>query len=252
MNVRLRRDKMVQTINEMGTVSFQKLKTCFTGVSDMTLRRDLEALDNERRIIRIHGGAKSVDVVIGTDDLFDRRAVRNAENKRCIAEKALQFIKPNVSIYIDSGTTTTTLASLIPDGPYLLFTNSITCVAELIRLKQAEINLLGGRVNTFSRSTNGTRAISYLENVNFDIAIMSTTGYISGRGFSCGVEEENLLKREVIRRSEKVIMLMDSLKVGFTCTFTTAALRDVNILVSDGQLPPAVQAEITKGGVMLL
>ena len=69
MKPQQRRDMMVSAINELGSISLGELKKRFPDVSEMTLRRDLEALDNDRRIIRIHGGAKSVDVVIGTDDL---------------------------------------------------------------------------------------------------------------------------------------------------------------------------------------
>ena len=112
MKMQQRRQQMVDAINELGSISLGELKKRFPDVSEMTLRRDLEALDSERRIIRIHGGAKSVDVVIGTDDLFAKRILRNAGAKKRIAEKAAELVKPNVSIFLDSGTTATELAGL--------------------------------------------------------------------------------------------------------------------------------------------
>ena len=72
-----RRNAIVDLINENGTVSFSQLKDAFPNVSEMTLRTDLKLLDEARRILRIHGGAKSVQVLIGTDDFLGRKSVRN-------------------------------------------------------------------------------------------------------------------------------------------------------------------------------
>ena len=247
-----RQQRIVEAINELGSISLGELKNRIPGVSEMTLRRDLEQLDGERRIIRIHGGAKSVDVVIGTDDLFAKRILRNAAAKKRIAQKAAELIKPNLSIFLDSGTTATELAALLPDIPYLLFTNNITCAAELCRLTQPSIYVIGGRLNSYSHSTNGTQAVSALENLNFDIAFLGTTGYMSGLGFTCGSAEDSMLKREVIQHSEKVVMMMDARKVGVTQTFTTARLRDVDVGVTDDELPSEMAAELRQGGVEVL
>ena len=65
----IRRNAIIELINTHGTVKFSQIKKAFPNVSDMTLRTDLKALDDANQIIRIHGGAKSVQVVVGTDDL---------------------------------------------------------------------------------------------------------------------------------------------------------------------------------------
>ena len=79
-----RRQKIVEFVNRLGTVSFAQLKAAFPEVSEMTLRTDLKALDEERRLVRVHGGAKSVEVVVGTDDFLLRRSLRAAPEKRCV------------------------------------------------------------------------------------------------------------------------------------------------------------------------
>ena len=98
-----RRQKIVEFVNQLGTVSFAQLKAAFPEVSDMTLRTDLKALDEERRLVRVHGGAKSVEVVVGTDDFLLRRAKRCAPEKAQIAHKALTLLRPDMTIYLDSG-----------------------------------------------------------------------------------------------------------------------------------------------------
>ena len=64
----IRRNAIVELVNKYGTVSFSQIKEQFSNVSEMTLRTDLKALDEAKEIVRIHGGAKSVQLVIGTDD----------------------------------------------------------------------------------------------------------------------------------------------------------------------------------------
>ena len=82
MKMEERRKQIVELVNREGNVSFGRLKAEFDPVSEMTLRRDLEALDKAGSIIRVHGGVKSVEVVIGTDDLLLKRSVRNMKPRR--------------------------------------------------------------------------------------------------------------------------------------------------------------------------
>lgn len=91
-----RRNAIVELVNREGSLSFVQLKEAFPSVSEMTLRTDLKALDQARRVVRVHGGVKSVEVVVGTDDQFGRRTARNASEKQIIAEKAAALLKQTV------------------------------------------------------------------------------------------------------------------------------------------------------------
>ena len=112
-----RREQIVDLVNQSGSISFAQLKEKIPQISEMTLRTDLKALDEAKRIVRVYGGAKSVDVVIGTDGMLSRRLVRNIEAKQLITQKALKLIRRDTTIYLDSGSTTTMLASHMPDQP---------------------------------------------------------------------------------------------------------------------------------------
>ena len=120
-----RRNAIVELVDAMGTVSFRQLKEQFPNVSEMTLRTDLKALDAEGRIVRIHGGARSVEQIIGTDGLLSTRTGKNIEAKSLVARKALELIKPNTSVFLDSGSTTTALAAEFPDENALIFTSGL-------------------------------------------------------------------------------------------------------------------------------
>jgi len=251
MNMKQRQQAMIDMINKKGSVSFSSLKEAFPHVSEMTLRRDLEYLDRIKQIIRVHGGAKSVEIVIGTDDLFFKRSTRNAEVKKLIAQKAAELVSENTSIFIDSGSTTTEFAKIFPDGRYLVFTSGISCALELAQLTETQAYMVGGRINPYSLSVNGSRSLTNLDNISFQTAFLGVTGYIHGRGFTCGSEEDCELKRAVIRKSEKVVILMDAQKVGITSTFTFANLEDVDVVVSDSALSEKARQEFEKYNILI-
>lgn len=235
-----RREKIVELVNRLGTVSFAQIKAAFPDVSEMTLRTDLKALDEERRLVRVHGGAKSVEVVVGTDDFLLRRALRCAPEKAQIAQKTLTLLRPDMTIYLDSGSTTTALARLIPDERFQIFTSSLSCANELLRLTKARVFLPGGFVNRYSQSLCGIEAVRTVGRINFDLALIGTTSFSDKTGFSCGMEEEAQLKRAVIAQAEQSYVLMDAGKVGLTSTFSFATLDEVDGIVSDDGLPAAL------------
>ena len=229
-----RRNAIVDFINEKGNITFAQLEKRFPNVSQMTLRTDLKALDEAKKIVRIHGGAKSVEVVLGTDDYIGRRSVRNVEEKESIAEKVLPLIKPNTTVYLDSGSSTTALAKIWPDQPNFIFTSSMTCVMELSKLSQPSVFVLGGELNKYSMSACGVGAIESVKTVNFDMAILGVTSYSADVGFSCGVMMEAYLKQAVLQQSAEKIILMDSSKTDKKSTFHICQLQEGMTVVSDG------------------
>ena len=165
-----RRNAIVELVNREGSLSFVQLKEAFPSVSEMTLRTDLKALDQARRVVRVHGGVKSVEVVVGTDDQFGRRTARNASEKQIIAEKATALLRPNTTVFLDSGSTATAVARCVPDEPMLIFTSGLTCAIELARLEKPKVSIPGGTLNRFSHSVCGVRGIQELEGVHLPAA----------------------------------------------------------------------------------
>lgn len=247
-----RRKDIVDFINEKGSVSFAQLEKRFTQVSQMTLRTDLKTLDEAKKIVRVHGGAKSVDVVLGTDDYIERRAVRNVEEKEEIARKALPLIRPNTTVYLDSGSTIAVLAKIWPDQPNFIFTNSIACVMELSKLKQPQVFLLGGELNKYSMSLCGVQALESVKKVNFDMSFLGITSYSPDVGFSCGVLMESYLKKAVLKQSEKKVVLMDYSKLDKKSTFHICYLEETDMVISGQNIPQEFRSGCEKAGVDLL
>ena len=236
-SVESRRSAIVTLINEKGEVTFTQLKEAFPNVSDMTLRTDLKNLDDSKKIVRIHGGARSVDVVVGTDDFMSRRSIRNVDAKKTIIMKAKKMIVPGTAVFLDSGSTTTMLAAELDDQPNLIVTSSVSCAMELARLEKPKVMVPGGSLNRYSLSICGSQGIGELQKMTFDLAFMGVTTYDEESGFACNVYEESQLKQTVINKALKTIILMDSTKVGKHSTFTFGSLKDVDVVISDGGLP---------------
>lgn len=247
-----RRSAIVELINERGTVSFSQLKETFPNVSEMTLRTDLKLLDEAKRIVRIHGGAKSVQVVIGTDDYLSKRSVRNIEEKQKIVEKALTLLRPDTTIFVDSGSTTTLLARQFPDQSNLIYTTGLTCATELANLSGPTVMLPGGMLNRYSQSVCGISAVRELERVNFNQTFLGVTGYSRASGFTCGSSDEAILKQTAIGQSDQTIVLFDSSKMEVKSTFRICGLDQVDVVVSDGNLPEDFLEECRRFDVTVL
>ena len=89
------------------------------------------------------GGAKSVQVIIGTDDFLNRKSVRNIPQKQKIAEKALALLRPDTTVYVDSGSTTTMFARQFPDQSNLIYTTGLSCATELAGLSRPTVMIPG-------------------------------------------------------------------------------------------------------------
>jgi Transcriptional regulators of sugar metabolism len=247
-----RRKQIVDLVNQNGYVRFVQIRENFPQVSEMTLRTDLKVLDQEKKIVRIHGGAKSVELVIGTDDYLNRRAVRNLEEKEVIAGKAVQLIKPDTALFLDSGSTTTTLAHRFPNQSNLIYTTGLSCATELANLSEPTVLIPGGKLNRYSISVYGTSVVKELELVNFHQTFLGVMNYEHQTGFTCGNKEEAILKRTAIGQADQVIVLMDSSKTGAKGTYSICGLEDVDIVVSDGRLPEEFLIECRNHNVEVL
>lgn len=244
-----RRNEIVEFVNENQTVTFAQLKEKFPSVSEMTLRTDLKFLDQEKKIVRIHGGAKSMDEVAGNDDILKLRYGRNVSEKKEIAQKALRFVQPSKTIFLDSGSTTTMLAHILKDQNNIFYTSGLTCAIEMAKLTKSKVFVTGGNLNTRSFSVNGMDGLRCLDKVNFDVAFIGVTRYANDTGFTCQSLEDCELKRKAIAQSKKVIVLMDSSKVEKKGTYTICGLDEVDCVVSDSLLSDGFKQECEEHGL---
>ena len=258
MSKLLRRYNVTEYINEMGSVSFRELQKRFPGVSDMTLRTDLKELAEHGEIIRVRGGAKSINSNTHAGDLYFRRLQRNVDKKVQIALKAEAYLReqmeksPNLSIYLGSGSTTTEIAKHFPDEWCTMVTSSISAAYALASLKKPTVVVCGGTLNRFNCCCDSSSNLAYLERINFDIMFLAVAGYSKIEGFTCVKEVMDETIGIIKKRSKKVIIPIDSTKIGVAYPITHAGLEDVDIIISDDGIKEKDKKHFLDSGVQVL
>ena len=253
MNVR--QQQIINILGQKGEIRLQELAEIAPNVSEMTLRRDLISLENDGYLIRTIGGAvsgKKISSINGEEDAYSRRSAEHIDSKFAIAEKAMPFTETGRSIYLDAGSTIMCLAKLLPDENYSILTCSANIALELVKKQSPSIMVLGGLLNRNTLSMSGPGAIDFLESVNIDIAFMSSSGFSVEHGFTVSNMYECELKKKIISRAKKIILMIDSSKIGKTLPFTFAHLKDINTLITEGTIPAATMLECKNAGIEVL
>ncbi len=248
-----RRESINQYIQSRGEIRFKDLEQRYGDVSSMTLRRDLEYLERQGRIVRIRGGAKSLaQLSMIKEAVYTQRQAANTDAKIAIAEKAVNLLSPGRSIYIDSGTTCMCFAQRLPDQGLFVLTPAPNIALELVKNINIKINLTGGQLNRETLTLSGFNAVDYVKTLNIDLAFIAASALSLQNGFSCGDYFEAELKRLIIRKARLVVVLMDSSKLNSSMPYTFARLQNLYALVSDKPLPYEYEKAARQAHVLLV
>ncbi|MGY0395553.1 DeoR/GlpR family DNA-binding transcription regulator [Fusobacterium sp. SYSU M8A802] len=202
-------------------------------ISEATARRDLNFLENKKKIRRIHGGAVLVETK--EEDIGYKKLI-NIEEKDIIAKKVIEYIEDGQMIYIDAGSTTGTLIKYLNNYKELkIVTNSFHHIKELLKLKHSEVYLLGGKMKEKTGAMIGGIAVNSLKNFNFDIAFLGANG-VSEDGYFTPDPDEALVKVEAIKRAKEKFFLCDHTKFFKKSFIKFAELKDGKI-ISDKDIP---------------
>lgn len=248
-----RREAIKELLRANGEVKLKDLERQFTSCSSMTLRRDLKYLEEKGLVKRTRGGAVAMSMLSpAAEDLYANRARDNIEEKERIAKKALAFVHNGGSVYLDSGSTMMLFARSFPDEYLSVVTSGVNIALELIKKQKPQVTLIGGQVNRNTISVSGINAPGIVKQLNIDTAFIAASGYSDDNGFTSGTYTESELKKEVIRKAQRTVILMDSTKLDRVMAFTFAGLRDVDVLISDGDLPEEMRERAAECGVRLI
>lgn len=231
-----RRKEMVDFVNRLGEVNFEALKNRFPGVSEVTLRKDLKALDESKRLIRIYGGAKSFGTAYTNTMNYYVRNVMNSREKKIIAQKAAKIPEPNSSLYLAAGSTCSAIARELPDIPLKIFTDGLETAINLSKRKSFEVTILGGQTYIGGMQTMGPVTLKEAGELCLDYAFCGTLGYTAGYGFRCISEHMLTLIKMLNERARRLIIVMDSSKVEKAHSPYNLEEKYIDMLISDGKL----------------
>lgn len=229
-----RREQILTLLKKDGSVKVVDLVKCF-GVSIETIRRDLEALEEEGFLRRVYGGAVR-ESRRSEETLLQERMVQNAAEKERIGKAAAAFVQDGDVIGIDVGTTTLEMARalLARDLRIIVITNSIQIAAALSVREKIEVILIGGRVRHGELSVGGhmlTEANMRL--FQTDKLFLGVGGITDKFGITDFREEETAFRRIGIERTKEVYALADHSKFGVTAMYHVCDADRIHTVVTD-------------------
>jgi len=232
-----RQEKIQSFISANGEAKLSELESLFPDISTMTLRRDLEKLESLGGIVRTRSGAKSIAYLSRLSEArFSERESINTNEKLSIAQVAYHHIEQENSVFLDTGTTVTSLSRLLSNDKLFIITTAPIIALECAKNQNNTVFMTGGQLSSGNLSLSGVNALSFLDNINIDIAFMGASGFNFSNGFTCGNYDECQMKKRVIEKAAKVIMLMDCSKFDKNMPFTFASLSDIDLLITDNNI----------------
>lgn len=241
-----RQKKILKLLNSDNQASVRKLAEEL-GVSTVTIRQDLNFLESEGLLERVHGGAVMKD----SDDIESRLGV-NYEKKLRIARKVASLISDGETILIESGSTNALLAREMAGRNVTIITTNIYIARQLRKGVQARVILPGGVYQQGSESLVGKITKACIDQLNYDKAFIGVDGYTSDAGFT----SRDLFRAEVsghiISKCGDVFIVTDSSKFGKTGLTNICFPRDINHIATDSDLDSIYVEEFQKAGIDLI
>lgn len=225
-----RRALIIKYLEQNGQAEVACLSRRFA-VSDMTVRRDLEKLEKEEKLIRVHGGARLIKKAMYEAVLSDR--IRdNFQYKDEIARYCVQFIEDGDVIALDASSTALALARYIT-AKVQVVTNNISIAQELSTKENVEIVLLGGNVRKKSCSTVGFTAAAMMKDLMVDKLFLSSKALAFDHGISDATQNEGEMKKAMLQSCEKVILMADCTKLGTKAFYKVAPVECADMIVTN-------------------
>ena len=246
-----RQREIVGLTLQIGRVEVAELADRF-GVTTETIRRDLSDLQGQRVVRRVHGGAVPWETA-GFEPLLSVRAdLRDAEKRR-IAGRALGELPETGSVIIDSGSTLTRFAEVIPaDCSLRIVTNSLQTAQRLADHESTDVIVIGGKVRKNTLAMVDAAAIAAVEPMTVDRLFISSDAFAPETGLTTPYREEATLKAAMIRAARRVVALVDHTKVGTDHFIRFARWSDIDVLITNSEIDPAVVTAIEAAGTTVL
>jgi DeoR family fructose operon transcriptional repressor len=221
-------------------------------VTPETIRRDLSELERQGLVRRVHGGAVPTGSV-GFEPNVDTRDQVFVDEKNRIARAALVEVPEAGTIIVDSGTTTARLISLIPEARVLtVVTNSVAHALALSNRDNFTTMLIGGRVRGRTLASVDKWAISALESVYADVAIIGTNGLSISRGLTTPNQPEAAVKQAMMNSARRKVVLADHSKFGEDHFAKFGNISDMDVLSTDSGADKDAVADIDALGVSVV
>lgn len=245
-----RRALILQLLEQKEEVRVDEISQT-TGISEVTIRKDLTILQNRHLLLRTRGGAMRKPVENPNEDTtISKKRMFNFKEKERIGEEAAKMIKEGDFIMLDSGTTTMEVARHLGKFQHLrIITNAMNIATELMNYRRFDVVLLGGNVRMNSHSMVGPLALSVLRNFSRYKLFLGVDSFSFENGVSTPNLEEALLNQIMIQQADKVIAVFDSSKFNKRSFVHVADAKELDCIITDSALPSGMTSKLQKAGI---
>ena len=241
-----RHQRILHELADHGDVRVRDL-TALLGVSEMTIRRDLDVLAADGLLMKVHGGATRLGVQRSTDEPgFAAKSHQQHREKEAIADAAASLIRPGTAIGITAGTTTWQLARRMADvAELVVVTNSLPVADALHERRRPDLTVvLTGGMRTPSDALVGPVAAATLRSLHLDVVFMGVHGMAEEAGFTTPNLVEAETNRAFVASAQRLVVLADHTKWGLVGLSSMAGLEDADVVVTDDRIPAAARAAL--------
>ena len=238
-----RQNKIVDIISAKHSASVEELAHSLD-VSAMTVRRDLDKLERMGLILRTHGGA--VQAHVHSNEIgYEQKNTHNHNEKETLANIALSLIKEGDSIYLDAGTTTFKLASLIAKtfSNLTVVTNDLNIATCLVQTK-LNIIMCGGNVQNVTGSTIGPLTQDFLRNIKVNISFVAASSISEDFNIMTPTLDKVYLKREAVGVGSRSYLIADKDKFYSQALFKVVHLSAFTGIITDKIFTEAEQKQL--------
>jgi DeoR family transcriptional regulator of aga operon len=251
---RVRRDRTVGLLQEREFVRVADLAEAF-GVSEVTVRGDLDHLEDRGLLKRVRGGAVPRHVA-EPERTFEETAATARAQKRAIARRAVDMVEAGDSVVLDVGTTTTAIAMELAARTELqdvsVFTSSLTIAMALeAAYPRISVVVTGGTLRPKQHSLVEPLAGLVLEHIHARIAFIGCNGVDVAAGVTNVNLPESTVKRRMIRAAAQRVVVADATKLGQVALATVCDLESVDVLITDEGADPGIVADLEATGLVV-
>lgn len=244
-----RRQKILDIVADRGVISTAEL-TARIQVSHMTIRRDLQKLEQQGAVILVSGGVQSPTRLLQEPSRRDKTTMAG-EEKAAIGKLAASHVQALGCIYLDAGSTTLALAQQLTEFDRLtVVTNDFMIANFLLDNSCCTLIHTGGTVCRENRSCVGDAAAQALSRLHIDQAFISASSW-SLRGISTPMENKVAVKRAIVSASRQRILVCDITKYGKVATWLALPLHDFDTVITNHGLPESACKTLAKANISL-
>lgn len=228
---------ILKLLEEKNSITVAEVKDLLN-TSESTVRRDITALHNAGKLVKVFGGAVALDRTVATHEpTVEQKATVNVEAKQLVAARAAALIQPEDFVYLDAGTTTASMLSFLTEKSAIFVTNAVAH-AKTLAAAGFRVYLVGGELKGSTEAVVGNQALMNLQSYHFTKGFFGTNGISRQSGLTTPDMNEAMVKKTAMGQCRECFILADHSKFGNVSSVTFGGVSEWND--SDGRLPGGI------------